>query len=223
MKHIKKFKHFVTEKKSFSSIKENYNQTDLKIVADAIKNGETSGEMPIEWELEVSVKDWIKLEDEDIDYIATLIENGEICGNDPIEWCISFEKDTFDEEQSYEEEENYSRKNIADELSIDETDFEDSLDLGDLADDMIQSHNDYDFALDEATILFDTFLENNDVSKLFTKTMNSDFDYDKEKYLYNSVINYYHTTFIETEGYLDEFGSNEFKMALKDIIAKYLK
>ncbi len=87
---------------------------------------------------------------------------------------------------------------------------------------MIQSHNIYDYALDDATFLFDSFLENNDVSKLFTKTISSDFDYDKERYLYNSVISYYNT-FKETEGYLDEFGSNEFKMALKDIIAKYLK
>jgi hypothetical protein len=218
MDNIKKFKDFLNGKKIHKKIiKETLEQNNKVFIASEVKKGFTSGEGVIDWELEVNVKDWIKLDDEDIDYIASQIESGETEGNDPIDWRLDFGKDRFD----IEEEEEMTRYDIAKQLDMDETEFEDSSDLGDLADSVIDSENN-EYAYYEAEELFDEFKDSNDISYIYTHTINKDFDYDKEQHLFRKIIKYY-PEFKEKYGELDDFGTPEFDMALKNIIKKYMK
>lgn len=201
-------------------VDENLDVIDPKfaIIAAEVEKGFTNGEDPVEWELEVNAKDWIWLEDDEIDMIAAQIRSGAISGEDPIDWLLDFQKDSFD----VEEEEEYARKDIANQLEIDEEDFEDSSSLGDMADRMSDEMSEYDYAFDEAKDLFNAYIEHNDVSKYFTKNISKEFEYNKEESLFNNVIKYY-TVFEKEFGYLEEFNTSIFNDILKDIIKKFLK
>ncbi len=233
MSNIKKFQEFVKDKKINSKVEENLEIKDEKItddnypyvhlfIAEDIKKGFTDGTVndkegkEIDWDLEVNVKDWVKLDDEDIDMIADQIAEGKTEGNDPIDWKLAFGGDSFEEE-----EEEFSRQDIANQLDIDKDEFEDSSSLGDMADKFNDEQTTYDYAKHEAEMLFDAFKESNDVSKYFTKSIGSEFEYNKEIAIFKSVINYY-DTFKNEEGYLDEFNTPAFDLALKQIIKEFL-
>ncbi len=368
MKNIKKFQDYINEKKQDSDKKEIMSEKSIKenlegginyeIIANEIEKGNTNGLEPIEWDLEVNIQDWIKLDDEDIDMIATQIRNGELSGNDPIDWSLEFggdepillpneddedfnntEEDNFDnieeEEEVYDEDEDdewedtedddsddeeerymsdediensyegykitefnlnpkrensevrsgfleivfpnnedkfdrwimyskdgkiafdhwypekmyfelvdyikakisedenktshiqkfesFNREDIANHLGIDKDEFEDSSDLGDMADSFNDANDSYEFAKMDAEELLDAYKDNNDMSQYFTPTISDEFEYNKEESLFNSVIKYYDEFFEKEYGYLDDFGSDLFDMALKDLIKKFLK
>ncbi len=354
MKNIKKFQDYINEKNQDSkketmsekSIKENLEgDINYEIIANEIEKGNTNGLEPIEWDLEVNIQDWIKLDDEDIDMIATQIRNGELSGNDPIDWSLEFgeddehfdntEEDNFDnteeEEEVYDEDdddsedndvnefyikvedgsktgivrvflnrsgkwseslysgdeiyglgknyqsylkpsdilqwfkkdfddakiisdeeaeffkndydlssnteeeeeynkksniqrfESFNREDIANHLGIDKDEFEDSSDLGDMADSISDSNDSYEFAKMDAEELFDAYKDNNDMSQYFTPTISNDFEYNKEESLFNAIIKYYDADFENEHGYIEDFGSELFDMALKDLIKKFLK
>ncbi len=200
---------------------DNYPYVHL-FIAEDIEKGLTNGWIgnendKREWYLEVNVKDWLKLDDEDYSLIANQIREGKTKGNDPIDWELVFGSDNFD----VVEEEEYTRKDIANQLEIDEDDFDDSSSLGDMADKMSDEMNQFDYTLDEVTDLFNAYVENNDVSKYFTQNISKDFEYNKEEALYNNVIKYY-SVFEESFGYLEEFNTSMFKNILKDVIKKFL-
>jgi hypothetical protein len=218
---------------------DNYPYVHL-FVAEDIAKGFTNGIVhekdgtELEWDLEVNVKDWIKLDDEDIDMIADQIRDGKTEGNDPIDWKLAFGGDSFEEEEEKfsihddnyppkrrELESEYTRQDIANQLDIDKDEFEDSADLGDLADKLNDDQSTYEYAKHEAEMLFDDYKENNNVSQFFTKSIGSDFEYNKEKSLFKSVINHYEV-FKNKEGYLDEFNTPMFDSALKQIIKEFL-
>lgn len=267
-------------------------------IANEIEKGFTDGEIhgedgePIKWELEVSVKDWVKLDDEDIDMIATQIREGETKGNDPIDWSLDFGGDNFEEEeeiiddnmtedqkavvvvlvskygyglenaknlvykhsdiidlyeadaeegashvvdheeQGYDEVEEYeecnikryesfSRKELANQMDLDEEDFEDSSSLGDMVDNFNDELDSYEYVKDETEDLFNAFKEDNDVSKYFTDTIGNDFEYNKVASLYKDVSDYY-STYERKYGYLEEFNSPMFNSTLKELIRNFL-
>ena len=118
--------------------------------------------------------------------------------------------------------EKYTRGNIANYLDMDKSDFDDSTGLGDMADDIIDSDNEYDYVKDEVIELFDAFKDNNDISKYFTDVISKDFKYSRLKTMYNEVMAYY--TEFETEyGFLENIGTPLFDNILKSVIKEFFK
>lgn len=323
---IKSFKEFINERK----INENIESIDFNSIADQISIGETSGDTPCQWELEVSLRDWTNIDDEDIDYICDQIREGVTSGSDPIDWSLDLtceddniieeeeeeisDEDAFDEaeylngddekyksdediEASYDnyiirefhisytkssgfidlefpngedkcdhwiiysngkiafehwypekiydelvsfiksklnnEEknniikkfENFNRSHIANQLDMDESEFEDSSDLGDMIDRLSDENDNYESAYLDAEMLFDAFKMSDTgkyLSGVFTDTISPEMNYNKTNKIFNDVIKYY-PEFKEEYGYLEEFNTNLFNMSLKDIIKDYLR
>lgn len=222
MKNIKSYLEFLNEKKENKPIilNENIdNKINLDIIADEIINGETSGEEPVKWDLEVSIQDWVKLDDEDIDYIASQIRDGSLIGNDPIDWKLDIVDD------SIVEEEEYTRNEIGTNLDLNEGDFEDSSDLGDMADNLSDDASIYDYAYDEAEMLFDAFLmsdKGKELSSIFSNVISSDFQYKRFDKIYKEVLEYI-SVFENEFGHLEYKTDKNFEQALTNIIKKYLK
>lgn len=212
MKNIKRYEYFILENKV---VKENIDINDSKfeIIASEIEKGFTNGDTPEIWELEVNLKDWVKLDDEDVDMIASQIRSGETQGNDPIDWCLEFGSDSFD----IEEEEEILPSSF---LDVKPSEIEDSGDLSDMVDNYNNKANKSNYIYNDAKELFDAYKDNNDVSRFFSPVISKDFDYDKEKTLFNDIIAYY-PEFKNEFGSLEEFGSYDFNKILKNMISKF--
>ena len=214
---IKSFKEFINERK----INENIESIDFNSIADQISIGETSGDTPCQWELEVSLRDWTNIDDEDIDYICDQIREGITNSSDPIDWTLDLSCDDYIEE----EEEELTRKDIANQLDMDESEFEDSSDLGDMADRFTTYKAEYDDAYDIGTDLFDAFKMSDKgkyLSSVFTDTISPEMNYNRLEKIYKDVIDFY-PEFEEEYGYIEEFNTDVFNNALKDIIKEFLK
>lgn len=248
MKHIKNFNDFLNEKKEISEkktyqkkvllndIKENLNNKiifspyELLFVAEDIEKGFTSGiinrdeDITIEWDLMVSIKEWSKLDDSDIDMIADMIRKGELSGEDPINWSLEIGGDEMFEDSIEEEEETLTRRDIANDLDIEESELEDSSDLGKLADKVSEHEEDYNYNKEIAYDLFKEYVNNKpEFTEHFSHVIGDEFKYDIVDKILRDVLEYANE-YEEEYGYLDINVHNHiFKDSLKFVIREYLK
>ena len=118
---------------------------------------------------------------------------------------------------------NENREEISNMLGIDQSELEDSADLGDMADDLSNQSVEYEYVVDEVETLFDWYNENvENINKYFNPALGKDFEYDRIETIKNKILKSY-PKFEEEMGYLEYFDSEDFNNALVDRIKKIVK